>query len=122
MAKAFTDGPSSSLLDGQRERRKQYFEAGIPGFLVDYSSSRACEVALEQRAESERARWERTPPEKRASWERLSTRSSWRADWGVVLGLESPQAVTATAEGLMTTQRETGQGNETAQGSVSSVR
>ncbi|KAL4080470.1 ribonucleases P/MRP protein subunit POP1-domain-containing protein [Scleroderma citrinum] len=107
---------------GQRERIKQYFEAGIPGFPVDYPSSRVCEVASEQHAESERGRWERTPPAKRASWEKLGTRSPWRADWGVVLGLESSEAVATTAEGFVTTQRETAQGNETVRGSVPSVR
>lgn len=107
---------------GQRERRKQYFEAAAPGFPIDYPTSRACEIASEQRAESERARWERTPPAKRASWEKLGTRSPWRADWGVVLGLETPVAVAATAEGLVTTQRENGQDTATVQGDAPSVR
>ncbi|KAL4080499.1 NUC188 domain-containing protein [Scleroderma citrinum] len=100
---------TGTRFSGQHERRKQYFEAGIPGFPVDYSSSRACEVASEQRAESERARWKHTPE----SWEKLGTRSPWHADWDVVLGLKSPEATAATAEGLVTTQGETGQGNVT---------
>ena len=106
---------------GQRERRKQYFEAGVPGFPNDYPTSRACEVASEQHAETERARWERTPPAKRASWEKLGTRSPWHADWSVVLGLEMPKTVAATGEGLVTTQRENNQSAMTVD-TLSSVR
>ncbi|KAL4062385.1 hypothetical protein V8B97DRAFT_1996769, partial [Scleroderma yunnanense] len=82
-------------------------ESGIPGFLVNYPSLCACEVASEQHAESEHARWKHTPE----SWEKLGTKSPWHADWDVVLGLKSPEATAATAEGLVTTQGETGQGN-----------
>ncbi|KAL4079379.1 hypothetical protein J3A83DRAFT_4368144 [Scleroderma citrinum] len=39
---------------GQRERKKQSFEDRIPGFPMLYPSSCVCEVASEQRAESER--------------------------------------------------------------------
>jgi len=104
---------------GQRERRKQCFEAGAPGFPIDYPTSRACEVASEQRAETERARWERTPPAKRPSWEKLGTRSPWRADWRVVLRLET---AVAAAEGLVTTQRENAQDTATVKGDAPSVR
>ncbi|KAL4063372.1 hypothetical protein V8B97DRAFT_1992171, partial [Scleroderma yunnanense] len=98
---------TGTCFSGQHERRKQYFEAGIPGFLVNYPSSHACEVASEQHAESEHARWKHTPE----SWEKLGTRSPWHADWDVVLGLKSLEATAATAEGLVTMQGETGQGN-----------
>ncbi|KAI5991699.1 ribonucleases P/MRP protein subunit POP1-domain-containing protein [Pisolithus orientalis] len=80
---------------GQRERTKQYFEAGIAAFPVDYPTTRACEVASEERAIQERERWERTPPAKRTNWEKLGTRES----------MPLPPEV-GTAEGLVNTQRE----------------
>ncbi|KAG6333871.1 hypothetical protein ID866_5214 [Astraeus odoratus] len=90
---------------GQRERMKQYFEAGTPAFPMDYPSTRAYEIAVEERAEKEKEKWEKTPPAKRASWGKLGTRSPWRADWNVVLGLEKPP-LTNAAQGLVTTQRD----------------
>ncbi|KAI6125839.1 NUC188 domain-containing protein [Pisolithus croceorrhizus] len=97
---------TGTRIAGQRERMKQHFEAGIATFPVDYPTSRACEAASEERATLEREKWERTPPAKRANWEKLGTRSPWRADWDVVLGLEPTQPGVSTDERLVTTQRE----------------
>ncbi|KAI6028013.1 ribonucleases P/MRP protein subunit POP1-domain-containing protein [Pisolithus microcarpus] len=97
---------TGTRIAGQRERMKQYYEAGIAAFPADYPTSRACEVASEERAVLEREKWERTPPAKRANWEKLGTRSPWRADWDVVLGLEPVQSGADTAEGLVPSQRE----------------
>lgn len=62
------------------------------------------------RAEQEKARWERTPPAKKPNYEKLGTRSPWLADWSVVLGMEKP-TTTRTSKGredgeLVTAQRE----------------
>ena len=98
---------------GQRERMKQFFEAGVSGFPNDYPGVAAYDIVTNDRAEQEKARWERTPPAKKPNYEKLGTRSPWVADWGVVLGLEKP-AVTQTSrsggqgeEELVATQRET---------------
>ncbi|KAI6041590.1 ribonucleases P/MRP protein subunit POP1-domain-containing protein [Pisolithus marmoratus] len=97
---------TGTRIAGQRERMKQYFEAGIAAFPRDYPTSRACEVASEERAVQEREKWERTPPAKRANWEKLGTRSPWRGDWDIVLGLEPVQQGVDTSARLVTTQRE----------------
>lgn len=90
---------------------KQFFEAGASGFPNDYPLVAAYDIVANDRAEQEKARWERTPPAKKPNYEKLGTRSPWRADWGVVLGLEKPSATQASRgggreEGLVTTQRE----------------
>lgn len=90
---------------GQRERMKQFFEAGVGGFPSDYPSIAAHDVVTNDRAEQEKARWERTPPAKKPNYDKLGTRSPWLADWGVVLGLEKP-TVRIGGQGLVTTQRE----------------
>ncbi|KAF8120269.1 ribonucleases P/MRP protein subunit POP1-domain-containing protein [Boletus edulis] len=97
---------------GQRERTKQFFEAGVGGFPNDYPSVAAYDAVTHDRAEQEKARWERTPPAKKPNYEKLGTRSPWLADWGVVLGLEKPNATQTAGSGtqeeeeLVTTQRE----------------
>lgn len=96
---------------GQRERTKQFFEAGVGGFPNDYPLVAAYDQVTGDRAEEEQARWERTPPAKKPNYEKLGTRSPWRPDWGVVLGLEEPAATRSPSgeqgeEELVTTQRE----------------
>ncbi|KAG8214891.1 hypothetical protein J3R82DRAFT_10062 [Butyriboletus roseoflavus] len=97
---------------GQRERMKQFFEAGVRGFPNDYPAVAAYDIVTNDRAEQEKARWERTPPAKKPNYEKLGTRSPWRADWGVVLGLEKSTATQTSRsggqgeEGLVSTQRE----------------
>jgi len=98
---------------GQRERTKQFFEAGVSGFPNDYPGVAAYGIVTNDRAEQEKARWERTPPAKKPNYEKLGTRSPWLADWDVVLGLEKPTATQTSSsrgqgdEELVTTQRET---------------
>ncbi|KAF7346225.1 Ribonucleases P/MRP protein subunit POP1 [Mycena sanguinolenta] len=87
---------------GQRERQTQAFEAGTGYFPRDYPFCASYEAYAAERAEEEQARWARTPPAKRANYEKLGTRSPWRADWSVVLGIETP------APALVSTQREAG--------------
>jgi ribonuclease P/MRP protein subunit POP1 len=92
---------------GQRERTKQFFEAGVPAFPKDYPSIHAYNTFTEEHSEKERRRWERTPPAKKPNYEKLGTRSAWSADWDVVLGLEKPPAKVMGdwGDGLVTTQR-----------------
>ena len=97
---------------GQRERKKQFFEAGTGGFPNDYPGVAAYDIVANDRAEQDKACWERTPPAKKPNYEKLGTRSPWLPDWGVVLGLEKPTATqTSNSRGqgeeeLVTTQRE----------------
>lgn len=106
---------------GQRERMKQFFEAGVSGFPNDYPVVPAYDIITNDRAEQEKARWERTPPAKKPNYEKLGTRNAWRADWGVVLGLEKPTATQASRSGgreeeeLVTTQRENPPDSDTMQ-------
>ncbi|KAJ7254397.1 NUC188 domain-containing protein [Mycena haematopus] len=93
---------TGTRVGGQRERQTQAFEAGTAYFPRDYPLCPPYDVYAAERAEEEQARWARTPPAKRTNFEKLGTRSPWRADWGVVLGLEAP------APALVSTQRETG--------------
>ncbi|KAJ6584902.1 ribonucleases P/MRP protein subunit POP1-domain-containing protein [Mycena capillaripes] len=88
---------------GQRERQTQAFEAGTAYFPRDYPLCASYDAYASARQTEEQARWERTPPAKRANYARLGTRSPWRADWGVVLGIEEP-----TDASLVSTQREAG--------------
>ncbi|KAJ6512218.1 ribonucleases P/MRP protein subunit POP1-domain-containing protein [Mycena vitilis] len=95
---------TGTRVGGQRERQTQAFEAGTAYFPRDYPLCASYDEYASKRETEEQARWERTPPAKRANYARLGTRSPWRADWGVVLGIEEPASDTA----LVSTQREMG--------------
>lgn len=94
---------TGTRVGGQRERQTQAFEAGTAYFPRDYPSSSGYDIYATAREQEERARWERKPPAKRPNFEKLETRSPWKADWHVVLGLQSTDA---GEEGFVTTQRE----------------
>jgi len=53
----------------------------------------------------ERERWDRKPPAKRPNFDKLGTRSPWKPDWGVVLGLEDARSDGEDMEEFVTTQR-----------------
>jgi ribonuclease P/MRP protein subunit POP1 len=95
---------TGTRVGGQRERQTQAFETGTPYFPRDYPSSSGYEMYASAKEQEEKARWERKPPAKRPNFEQLETRSPWKADWEVVLGLKS--AVRAEEAGFVTTQRE----------------
>ncbi|KAJ7212167.1 NUC188 domain-containing protein [Mycena pura] len=96
---------TGTRVGGQRERQTQAFEAGVGCFPRDYPLCAAYDAYAAQRETEEQARWTRTPPAKRANYASLGTRSPWRADWGVVLGIDAPAPANAA---LVPTQRETG--------------
>ncbi|OCH85746.1 POP1-domain-containing protein [Obba rivulosa] len=100
---------TGTRVGGQRERQTQAFEAGCVCFPRDYPSTQPYDEYVEERAEDERDKWERTPPAKRVNYSKLGTRSPWTPDWEVVLGIASARA--AEAEGgdggdLIDTQRD----------------
>lgn len=94
---------TGTRVGGQRERQTQSFEAGTAYFPRDYPITDAYVSYADQRADEEKARWERKPPAKRPSYEKLGTRSPWRPDWEVVLGVDTTGS---RNEDLITTQRE----------------
>ena len=77
---------------GQRERQTQAFEAGCPYFPRDYPCTLAYEDLVADREFEERSLWERKPPAKRPSYKKLGTRSPWKPDWEVVLGITPEKA------------------------------
>jgi ribonuclease P/MRP protein subunit POP1 len=94
---------TGTRIGGQRERQTQAFEAGTAYFPRDYPSSLGYDTYATAREQEEKTRWERKPPAKRPNFEKLDTRSPWKADWEVVLGLD---VVREEEEGFVTTQRE----------------
>ncbi|KLO07616.1 POP1-domain-containing protein [Schizopora paradoxa] len=98
---------TGTRVGGQREKATQHFEAGSLYFPRDYPGSTTYDDFVTQRGKEEKERWERKPPAKRPSWEKLGTRSPWTPDWDVVLGLrESTTIVVDSDEGLVPAQRE----------------
>ncbi|KAI0333745.1 POP1-domain-containing protein [Cubamyces sp. BRFM 1775] len=103
---------TGTRVGGQRERQTQAFEAGCAYFPRDFPGTQAYVEYAEDRADEDRATWERKPPAKRPNYEKLGTRSPWTPDWDVVLGLKQPptsqEAANAGAdnEDLMDTQRD----------------
>lgn len=79
---------TGTRVGGQRERQTQAFEAGSTYFPRDFPATEAYDEYTEDRADAEREIWERKPPAKRPNYDKLGTRSPWRPDWRVVLGIE----------------------------------
>ncbi|KAL7280061.1 hypothetical protein ACG7TL_006476 [Trametes sanguinea] len=116
---------TGTRVGGQRERQMQAFEAGCAYFPRDFPATHAYEEYADDRAIEEEETWERKPPAKRPNYEKLGTRSPWKADWGVILGIERPVAAqdAVTVEGsedLLDAQRdvEMADASEGAHGSV----
>lgn len=80
---------TGTRVGGQRERQVQAFETGTAYFARDYPSTTAYDAFSQKRETDEKDKWERKPPAKRANFDKLGTRSPWRADWEVVLGLKN---------------------------------
>ncbi|TBU44510.1 POP1-domain-containing protein [Dichomitus squalens] len=97
---------TGTRVGGQRERQTQAFEAGCTYFPRDFPTTEAYDVYAEDKEDEEREAWERKPPAKRPNYEKLGTRSPWRPDWGVVLGIEEPAKSHPEAEELLDTQRD----------------
>ena len=83
---------TGTRVGGQRERQTQAFESGVAYFPRDYPGTPAYDEYSAMIASQEEERWERKPPAKRPNYERLGTRSPWRADWNVILGLRDSHA------------------------------
>ncbi|KAH9936178.1 NUC188 domain-containing protein [Fomitopsis serialis] len=83
---------TGTRVGGQRERQTQTYEGGCAYFPRDYPFTDAYEEYADDREAKEQDRWERKPPAKRVNYTKIGTRSPWKPDWEVVLGLqELPQ-------------------------------
>ncbi|KAH9927049.1 POP1-domain-containing protein [Amylocystis lapponica] len=89
---------TGTRVGGQRERQTQAFEAGCAYFPRDYPCTDAYAAYADDREDEDRERWERKPPAKRTNFEKMGTRSPWRPDWGVVLGVEEPPSELISAQ------------------------
>lgn len=97
---------TGTRVGGQRERQTQTYEGGCAFFPRDYPCTDAYEEYADKRETEEEERWERKPPAKRVNYAKIGTRSPWRADWEVVLGLEDPPAAASDEdEELIPAQR-----------------
>ncbi|TFK40578.1 NUC188 domain-containing protein [Crucibulum laeve] len=97
---------TGTRVGGQRERQTQAFEAGTPYFPRDFPFTPAYETYAEERMNEEKTRWEKKPPAKRVNFEKLVTKSPWKADWRGVLGLKYEEDHGSEGDAaLVTTQR-----------------
>jgi len=98
---------TNTRIGGQRERQTQTYEAGTMYYPRDYPFTRAYDTYALDRERVDKDTWERKPPAKRVNFEALGTRSPWRADWEVVLGLsiQNGEHVGPDPPAFVTTQR-----------------
>ncbi|KAH7915836.1 ribonucleases P/MRP protein subunit POP1-domain-containing protein [Hygrophoropsis aurantiaca] len=94
---------TGTRIAGQRERETQAFEAGTAYFPRDYPLTPFYQTFADERELKEKEAWERKPSAKRPNFEKLQTRSPWKPDWEVVLGLQAPAP---PKKDMVTTQRE----------------
>lgn len=113
---------TGTRVGGQRERKTQAFEAGCAYFSRDFPFTPSYDAYMDERAKEEADAWTRKPPAKRTNWDAMQTRSPWKPDWGVVLGIEEPKPLMVEAmdvdadvgdEELLPAQREGALGSST---------
>ena len=96
---------TNTRVAGQLERQTQAYEAGTMCYPRDYPFTQAYDAYALDRENTDKSAWERKPPAKRVNFEALGTKSPWRADWEVVLGI-SIQEERPNPPAFVTTQRE----------------
>ncbi|EKM51892.1 uncharacterized protein PHACADRAFT_127885 [Phanerochaete carnosa HHB-10118-sp] len=98
---------TGTRVGGQHERQTQAFESGTAHFPHDYPCTESYEEYSDARAFEEQDAWGRKPPAKRPNYKRLGTRSPWKPDWGVVLGVQDTDEDASTLPGeFVPSQRE----------------
>lgn len=95
---------SGSRVGGQRERKSQAFESGVPHFPDDFPGTAIGQVHAEEVGSAAKAKWERTPPAKRVSYAKLGTRSPWQPDWEVICSIPTKEKEIGES-GFVGTQR-----------------
>ena len=121
---------TGARVGGLRERRVQHFECGSGmAYPEDYVATLVHHSHVKEKAEKERARWERTPPAKRVSYEALEAagyrvRNVWDPEWGnLPLPFGAFISVSPSDDNLIPTQPLTGAlDGETPSSVESSVR
>lgn len=93
---------TGSRVGGLREVKSQAIESGLPYFPDDFSGTELGQQAQASIGVESKAKWDRTPPAKRASFETLGTRSPFEPDWKIVCKIASTQT---PEEGFEQTQR-----------------
>ncbi|KAK0201890.1 POP1-domain-containing protein [Desarmillaria ectypa] len=93
---------TGTRVGGQRECQSQAFESGVSYFPRDYPFTIAYKRYAQECESEARESWERKPPAKRPNYEKLGTKSPWRVDWEMVLGLSEDDV----GDGYVSTQRE----------------
>ncbi len=73
---------SSIRVAGLRDCQTQSFESGVPTFPNDHPGTGLYDLYTQERAKAERARWERTPPAKRANYREPGNLDPWTPQWG----------------------------------------
>lgn len=95
---------SGSRVGGQRERKSQAFESGVPHFPDDFPGTAIGQMHAEEVGSVKKAKWESTPPAKRVCYAKLGTKSPWLPDWEVVCGIPT-RGKESGESGLVGTQR-----------------
>ena len=100
---------TNTRVGGQLERQTQAYEAGTMYYPRDYPFTRAYDAYALDRESTNKSAWERKPPAKRVNFEALGTKSPWRADWEVVLGIsmQGDENIGPNPPAFATSQRET---------------
>ncbi|CEL51735.1 ribonuclease P [Rhizoctonia solani AG-1 IB] len=89
---------------GISARHHQRLETKSLHFPDDYVGCPAYKNMATKQAETERARWERTPKGKRVNYEALGTGSPWASDWDGLVG-DRPPTIDTTMADLVPTDR-----------------
>lgn len=82
---------TGTRVGSQVQQRTQSFEAGVPFFPSDYPTTTEYEKYIAEWGQYEKDEWNKKPPAKRVNYEKMGTRSPWRPDWKVVLGIETTE-------------------------------
>lgn len=100
---------TGTRIGGLREVKSQTIESGLPSFPDDFSGSQFGQTAQKLIGQETKAKWERTPPAKRASFATLGTRSPFEPDWDVVCGLTQRAPLEEGFEETQRTEKDSGQ-------------
>jgi ribonuclease P/MRP protein subunit POP1 len=82
---------SGSRVGGQRERKSQTFESGVPHFPDDFPGTAIGQMHAEEVGSADKAKWERTPPAKRVAYVKLGARRPWQSEWEAVCGIPTKE-------------------------------
>ncbi|KDE07210.1 hypothetical protein MVLG_02433 [Microbotryum lychnidis-dioicae p1A1 Lamole] len=76
---------TQSRVGGLQQVRQQSFEAGLATWPQDFVGTRAFDEYELAREVEDKGYWDRRPPAKRPSWEKLGTEAPWRAEVGQIV-------------------------------------